>query len=79
MVEVKDEDLGAIGDKIRDLINWVRVRQKEEVEVEGGAAKISNEAAEDLVKQLEGIADAVGKAGGGVVEPATKEHEHKEV
>jgi len=73
MVEVNTEDLSAIGDKIRDCINLVRVKQKEEGEM---AQKISDEAAEDLVKQLEELADLVGKAGGGVVESAKKEHEH---
>lgn len=79
MVDVKAEDLSAVGDKVRDLINWVRVCQKEEMAAEGGTQKISDEVAENLVKRLEDVADAVGQAGGGVVESKEKEHEHKEV
>jgi len=69
MVDVKTEDLSAIGDKIRDIINWVRVKQQEEVE--GATQKVEDDAADELVKQLEVLVGLVGQAGGGVVE--TKE------
>ena len=69
MVDVNTEDLSAIGDKIRDIINWVRVKQQEEVE--GATQKVEDDAADELVKQLEVLVGLVGQAGGGVVE--TKE------
>lgn len=76
MVEVKKEALAKCGDKIRDIINYVRVKQKEDVEVEGGATRINEKTAERLVVQLEELADMMGQASGGVVEPKMKGHKH---
>ena len=46
----------AVADKIRDIINWVRIRQQEEGE---NTQKISDKAAEHLVGQLEELAKLV--------------------
>ena len=70
-MEIKPEDLSAIGDKIRDIINLIKVKQEEEVE--GMTQKISDEAAQELIAQLEELSTLVGQAGGGVVETKPEE------
>lgn len=55
MVKTKEAE-----DKIRDLINWVQVKNTEELE-EGEGKQIENAAAEELKKKLQEIAQLVGK------------------
>ncbi len=49
-----------IEDKIRDLINWVQVKTLEELG-EGEGRKIEEDAAAELKKKLQEIAQLVGK------------------
>ena len=52
-------DIKPVEDKIRDLINEVRVMQQEEDEQ--GCQKVMDAAAEQIVEKLEQIARAVGR------------------
>lgn len=54
-------DVKAVEDMIRDIINLVNVMKEEEIQVEGGATKISPEAADQLVAKLEELAKKVGE------------------
>jgi len=49
----------AVEDKIRDLINDIKVMNEEELK-EGEGKKIEDDAAEELIKKLKAIASAVG-------------------
>ena len=69
------KNLKNVEDKIRDIINWVKVAQNEEVD---GAQKISDDAAENLIKELEALAVLVGETGGKtVIKSREKELAHK--
>jgi hypothetical protein len=48
-----------VENKIRDLINWVRVKQEELVDV--GHSRIDDETADQLCEKLEEIATVVGQ------------------
>lgn len=71
----KGTNLKSVEDKIRDIINWVKVEQNEEVD---GAQKISDDSAEKLLQELEALAALVGETGGKtVVKSREKELPHK--
>jgi len=57
MAEVSEEKLKEVQDKIRDIVNWVEVKNKEEIE--GGTKKIEDEAAGKLKEKLADLTQAV--------------------
>jgi len=57
-----NEEIKAVEDKIRDLINTIRVLQQEEVD--GAGQKVQDGAADKLVAELEALAVQVGGLGG---------------
>lgn len=57
MAEVSEEKLKEVQDKIRDIVNWVEVKNQEEVE--GGVKKIEDEAASKLKEKLADLTQAV--------------------
>ncbi|PIU76019.1 hypothetical protein COS75_01190 [Candidatus Pacearchaeota archaeon CG06_land_8_20_14_3_00_35_12] len=59
MANNSKEKVKAVEDKIRDLINDIKVMNEEELK-EGEGKKIEDDAAEELIKKLKAIASAVG-------------------
>ncbi len=57
MAEVSEEKLKEVQDKIRDLVNWVEVKNQEEIE--GGVKKIEDEVVEKLKAKLAELSQAV--------------------
>lgn len=57
MAEVSEEKLKEVQDKIRDIVNWVEVKNKEEIE--GGVKKIEDEVVEKLKEKLADLTQAV--------------------
>ena len=58
-MEIPDEKIAEIENKVRDLINLVSVMNEEEVE--GGTKKIEDESAAQLKEKLQEIANLLGK------------------
>ena len=56
-----EEDIEKVEDKIRDLINLVKIRNEEELEA-GEGKKIEDDAAEELIGKLKEIASMLGEA-----------------
>lgn len=52
----------AIEDDVRDLINWIELKNKEEVKV-GEGKKIEDDTATELIDKLKGIAIKIGMVG----------------
>jgi len=59
MANNSKEKVKAVEDKIRDLINDIKVMNEEELK-ESEGKKIEDDAAEELIKKLKAIASAVG-------------------
>lgn len=57
MAEVSEEKLKEVQDKIRDIINWVEVKNQEEIE--GGTKKIEDEVVTKLKEKLAELTQAV--------------------
>jgi len=60
MAKVSDKKIKEIEDSIRDLINFIKVKNVEEVE--GEFKKIEDDAAEELIEKLREIAQKLGLA-----------------
>ena len=58
-MEIPDDKISEIENKIRDLINLVSVMNEEEAE--GGTKKIEDESAAQLKEKLQEIANLLGK------------------
>jgi len=54
-----EEDIAEVENKIRDLINLIKIRNNEELEV-GEGKKIEDDTAEELVEKLREIAEKLG-------------------
>lgn len=68
------KSLAECENNVRDIINYIRVKQKEEVPVEGGATRIDTVTAEELVCMLEQLAEAM--SGGSALKSRQKGHRH---
>jgi len=60
-ITAPEEDISKVEDKIRDLINLVKIRNNEELE-SGEGKKIEDDAAEELIDKLKEIASMLGEA-----------------
>ncbi len=60
MVEIPEEKIKGVEDKIRDLINTIEIMNREEVE--GGVKKVEDSAAQELKEKLREIAEKLGKS-----------------
>ncbi len=58
-MEISDEKISEVENKVRDLINLVSVMNEEEEE--GGTKKIEDESAAQLKEKLQEIASLLGK------------------
>ncbi|MBD3249430.1 hypothetical protein GF336_05270 [Candidatus Woesearchaeota archaeon] len=58
MAEVDDESLKEVENKLRDLMNWVKVFQEEEEE--GATQKIEDETAKQLMDKIQEISKTLG-------------------
>jgi len=57
MAEVSEEKLKEVQDKIRDIVNWVEVKNQEEIE--GGTKKIEDEVVTTLKEKLSELTQAI--------------------
>jgi len=57
MAEVSEEKLKEVQDKIRDIVNWVEVKNQEEIE--GGTKKIEDEVVATLKEKLSELTQAI--------------------
>ena len=58
-MEIPDEKITEIENKVRDLVNLVSVMNEEEIE--GGVKKVEDAAATELKEKLQEIAKMLGK------------------
>lgn len=56
MAKIDTSKIKDAENELRDIINWVKVWNLEEIEVEGGAKKIADDVVQDLLKRLEKLA-----------------------
>jgi len=58
-MEISDKKIKEIENKIRDIINWVAILNKEEIKI-GEGKKIEDDTAKVLKKKLQQIAQLIG-------------------